>query len=197
MKNMRTNTNQIKKASQLRKFIVVLLLTTLTTISFVGCGDTGNSGSNKNTISDLASRDLDFRSIGCTKTGKVASLGDRVAVFEEVFGEGDYMEYGLYSFLGGALEVGFENGRATGLQFNTYPVTDRVEFYDLDLDITVQEAFETLIVPEFARDDGALFNRFFDSHGNEVLERENADYVITVAVFEPNGLMYIVLHQND
>ena len=140
-------------------------------------------------------RTLNFRSIACTESGEIMSLGDTRTVFDKALGEGEYMGHGSYSYLDGALEVGFENNRATGLQFNTYPPTDRITFYNLDLDMTLQELRDNFTQSEVAKDGDGVYNRFFDSAGNEV-PQEKSDYTLTVAYFHPIGVVYVVLRQN-
>lgn len=188
----------------MRKKPLILLMLVTVLIFTVGCSNLDNPSSsdsccsnldNPSSLDSMDNRTLDFRSIACAETGRVVSIGDSVTAFKEVFGEGEYFGHGLYSFLDGALEVGFDSGKATGLQFNSYPITDRVAFYNVDLNITVEQAFQVFDTPDLAGLDGAIFNRFFDSDGNEV-PREESDYILAVAVFEPVGLVYIVLHQH-
>ena len=143
---------------------------------------------------DASERALDFRSIACTNTGAVLSLGDERAKFDEVFGEGEYLGYGLYGYLDRTLEVGFESDRATGLQFNTHAHTNRIAFYNVDFGMTAREVIDNFTPSEFARDDG-LFNRFFDANGNKVPQEESA-YTLTVAYFDPFGVIYVILRQN-
>ena len=160
---------------------IVLLILIIVTVLLVGCRDSSE-------------RAFDFRSIACTKTGAVLSLGDEKPKFDEVFGEGEHLGYGLYGYLDRALEVGFESGKATGLQFNTHSHTDRIAFYNVNLDMTAQEVIDNFTPSEFVRDDG-IFNRFFDAKGNRVPQEESA-YTLTVAYFDPFGIIYVVLRQN-
>ena len=174
---MKTNTMK-----QRTKKIVTCLLIAGLIASFAACSG-GASGT------------LDFRSIACTETGRVASLGGRKADFDAAFGESEVVGNGAYTYLDGSLEVWFESGRAAGLQANVYPQGDRVEFYDLSWDMDLQELFDNLTPSELARDDGGIFNRFFDPDGNEV-PQEESEYTLIVASFYPTGIVYVVLHDN-
>ena len=164
------------------KKILFFLTLMVVAASLIGCNSSGG-------------RTLDFRSIACTETGATLALGDRKAVFDAIFDEGEDLGHGLYRYLDGALEVSFENNRAAGFQFNTYPSTDRITFYHVDLDMTLEDVFENFTPSEFAGDNGGLFNRFFDARGNEV-PQEESDYTLTVACFDPFGIIYVVLHRN-
>ena len=138
----------------------------------------------------------DALAIACTENGRTVTLGDDRAAFDRAFGEPEDIGHDNYVYLDGALEVGFENDRATGFQVNAYPHPGRIELPGLSWEMTLEELHEKLIATDFMSPDGGFFNQFFDSNGNEVPQEESA-YTMVIAYFAPAGMTYMVLHESE
>lgn len=169
-----------------KKILVCLLIVSL--VAALAACDGDSEGGDRSV--------RDFRSIACTETGQILSLGDRKAAFDEAFGEAEDLGYGIYRYLDGSLEVEFQSGKAFGIQVNTHPYTDRVEFYGMSMEMTLQDLFDNFTPSDMATDQGGVFHKYFDSSGNQT-PQEESEYTLTVAYFDPFGIIYVVLHQNS
>ena len=117
-----------------------------------------------------------------TDTGKIYSLGDERAIFDEAFG---YMgikekadDNNVVDYLGGVLRVTFDDGKAVELRADG-PST-RFEFYQFTFSTEISD-----IEGRYNKDDypaGYIFyNRYYDENGKDT-NRVNAAYEHTLMV---------------
>jgi len=152
------------------KKVMSLVLMMVFMFLLVGC-----SGSH-------ARRALDFRSVLDTETGTVFSLGDEQAVFEEAFGEGEFvgLEHNRvrqYYYADGLLSVRFYQEEAVEILVATWwgDGYERFEFYDFSFEMTDEE-LDVYFAGDFHS------TRIFDESGQEFFDEFEIDDVVYVIV---------------
>lgn len=147
----------------MKKLLFILLLTTLTTFIFAACD--GLRGT------------IDHRSIRCTETNIILSLGDPKSAFDDALGAGQCESVialegrGFYSYALGALEVTFLNDIAVSMTV----LSNRFEFRDMYFDMTlddIRRRFET-------QNEGYVYAQLYNARGNPS-SFANAKYMASI-----------------
>jgi len=130
-------------------------------------------------------RELDFRSVLDVETDMILRLGDSLSDFEDVLGVGENVElewewtedienFASYYFANGILYVFFVDDEAVGIIQDKE--STRFQFSDMSFDMTSADIAGRFVDRGLDSEFFIIYDRFYDSRGRDVSDREDADY---------------------